>query len=137
MKTSYYSNRHVLCSPDLIKVGITAYHPRFRLAYELAGNITLLAPARNMLKMQDQKAFASMYFQRLDAATVSVIRARIQGFAVVGKEVVLLCYENLSDGTKWCHRRLFAQWWEARTGEPVGELGNCVPDEADGQLTMF
>ena len=34
--------------------------------------------------------------------------------------VVLLCFEKLAE--KPCHRRLFAGWWEDKTGQPVPEL---------------
>jgi rubrerythrin len=35
--------------------------------------------------------------------------------------MVLLCYENVVKGER-CHRRMFAAWWEKRTGEEVPEL---------------
>lgn len=36
--------------------------------------------------------------------------------------VCLLCYERRVRGPADCHRRLFADWWTARTGAEVPEL---------------
>ena len=36
-----------------------------------------------------------------------------------GKALALLCYE---DDPARCHRSVFAEWWEARSGEAVPEL---------------
>ena len=43
-----------------------------------------------------------------------------------GKTLVLLCYEDLRKPDQWCHRTLFAEWWQKMTGEVINEL-----EEAD------
>ncbi|MDR2170525.1 MAG: hypothetical protein LBP59_10320 [Planctomycetaceae bacterium] len=40
------------------------------------------------------------------------------------KPVVLLCYEDVSKVGQWCHRRMFAEWWENKTGEIIEELSD-------------
>ena len=47
----------------------------------------------------------------------------------MGKDVVLLCYEDIRKGPNdWCHRRTFADWWQQRTGEVIPELFDPTPD---------
>jgi hypothetical protein len=36
--------------------------------------------------------------------------------------LVLLCYEDITKPGKWCHRRMFAQWWEDQTGIHVPDI---------------
>jgi hypothetical protein len=45
--------------------------------------------------------------------------------APAGQRLVLLCYENVTGplGPLVCHRRVFADWWTAWTGQDVPELG--------------
>jgi hypothetical protein len=43
-----------------------------------------------------------------------------------GKPVVLLCFEDLRKPGEWCHRSMFAEWYEKQTGKKVVEL-----EEAD------
>jgi hypothetical protein len=35
--------------------------------------------------------------------------------------VLLLCYEDVLAGD-WCHRKVFAEWWQEQTGQVVEEL---------------
>ena len=39
-----------------------------------------------------------------------------------GKELVLLCYEDVRVPGGWCHRTVFAEWWAEQTGELIEEL---------------
>jgi hypothetical protein len=39
-----------------------------------------------------------------------------------GQALVCLCYERRARGPADCHRRIFADWWTERTGDPVPEL---------------
>ena len=39
-----------------------------------------------------------------------------------GKELVLLCYEDVRVPGDWCHRTVFAEWWAEQTGELIEEL---------------
>ncbi len=53
-----------------------------------------------------------------------LIRSELQSLERLAgrREVVLLCFEALRDRKQWCHRRYFAAWWYARTGEIVAEV---------------
>ncbi|NBJ88141.1 YopX family protein [Acutalibacter sp. 1XD8-36] len=53
----------------------------------------------------------------------------LQRFERLGKDVVLLCYEDIRKGPDdWCHRRTFADWWLKNTGEALPELFDPTPD---------
>lgn len=41
------------------------------------------------------------------------------------ERLVFMCFENLSQAGKWCHRSLFGEWWTGQTGRQVTELGPC------------
>jgi hypothetical protein len=58
---------------------------------------------------------------RLDRHGPDGIRAQLGGIfhANGGKPLVLTCFEDLSKDP--CHRRLFAQWYQAKTGVVVPE----------------
>lgn len=44
--------------------------------------------------------------------------------------LVFMCFENLGTPGKWCHRQMFATWWETHTGQEVRELGAHPPHDA-------
>ena len=73
--------------------------------------------------------FKREYFMRLDRIGVSRIRSQLQQFESLGKDVVLLCYEDIRKGPEnWCHRTAFAEWWLLKTGEAIKELYDPTPD---------
>ena len=37
-------------------------------------------------------------------------------------QLVLCCFERLTEPGAWCHRRILATWLEKRTGQVVEEL---------------
>jgi len=37
-------------------------------------------------------------------------------------QLVLLCFEDLRTPGRFCHRRVFATWWEELKGQVVTEL---------------
>ena len=115
--TSRYGNK-ALRELDMTKIGISLGKPRWSLGYEVIGNLYNLAPSGSMLDMNDQEAYRVLYEQRVAAVGVAKIRSMLEALGD-GEDVVLLCYEDLRDGSKWCHRRMFAEWWEGETGEKV------------------
>ena len=44
-----------------------------------------------------------------------------------GKDLVLLCYEDVRNPEDWCHRTMFAQWYCEHTGEIIEELKDPNP----------
>lgn len=125
LATSRYQNERLVVRSGRVPIRITAGHPRFRLGYSLAGTISELAPSRSMLAIDDPIVFRNAYESQLDEVGVDVLTQRFD--EVLGAEesdrLVLLCFEDISRlGELSCHRRIFAHWWEARTGEEVPEL---------------
>lgn len=104
-------------------VRTTVGAPRFQLPYELAGFARLLAPSYAMLKMAEGP-YRHIYLERLEAAGVDLISEQLAEIADVAGDdrLVLLCFCDLSvpPPDNWCHRRMFAAWWE--TGQDVREL---------------
>lgn len=115
--TSYYSSKKI--TPDHICIRISVGHPRWKLPYSVAGAIPYLAPDRAWIGME-RAEYETLYRAKLEAAGVDKIRSEIRALAG-DRPAVLLCFERLQDGT-WCHRRIFADWWQEKTGEIVPEL---------------
>lgn len=68
-------------------------------------------------------AFRDAYLRRLDD-NAEAITATLKVLAEEsGLPPVLLCFENLSDPSKHCHRTWLAGWLEQHSGLVVPELG--------------
>lgn len=87
-----------------------------------------LAPY-GLIDQEDQDEFERLYVKRLEKAGVEKIAERLLeihreygGSATMGRPLALLCYENLQKPGKWCHRTMFAAWWERETDQKVPEL---------------
>ena len=57
-------------------------------------------------------------------AGVDKIRSEIRALAG-DRPAALLCFEGLVDGT-WCHRRIFADWWQKNKGNRAGIIGGFL-----------
>ena len=100
--TSRYSNPE-LRSGKYTAVRISLGTPKWKLGYNLDAEMPDLMP----------------------------ILSQLQRFESLGKDVVLLCYEDIRKGPDdWCHRRTFADWWQQRTGEVIPELYDPTPDHS-------
>lgn len=121
--TSRYAARQKVIESGLAPVRTTTGAPRFRLGYELAGNVGMLAP-HGLRQIEHRPEFEAAYLARLDGFGVEQIRAALEDVAGAAGAtgVVLLCFEDLDDPTQWCHRSIFAAWWREQTGEDVVEL---------------
>jgi len=77
--------------------------------------------------------FEEIYRARLDDLGVDAIRALLQRCCddAGNDRPLLLCFENLDEPGKSCHRRMFATWWTENTSEAVPEL---EPDVRQEQL---
>lgn len=116
--TCSYSEYH----PDMgVAVRITLGRPRGRVIPD--ADIRELAPRGWYWNASDEE-FLKAYRDQLDRYGVehlSKIFTQLTEFGS-GAPLVLLCFERLNK-TPGCHRRMFAQWWQERTGEEVPELG--------------
>lgn len=119
--TSRYSNPE-LKSGAYTAVRISVGTPRWRLGYNLAGEITELMPW-GLREISDMEIFRAKYTARLEEVGVDRIATALRRFESFGKPVVLLCYEDIrKGGDNWCHRTMFAEWWFKQTGEEISEL---------------
>jgi hypothetical protein len=123
LATSRYAAREKVLASGLAPVRTTVGAPRFALGYKLAGNVSMIAPS-GLRSIEDRAEFEAVYRARLDGFGVDKIRAALEDVARAAGAagVVLLCFEDLDDPARWCHRTIFAAWWLEQTGEEVAEL---------------
>ena len=120
--TSRYSNPE-LKSGRYTTVRISIGTPRWPLGYTLDAAIKELMPF-GIFGIEDKTLFKEKYFQRLNKPGMfEKIDLQLHDLSARGKDVVLLCYEDIRKGpSNWCHRNMFAEWWLHQTGEPIKEL---------------
>jgi hypothetical protein len=123
LATSRYSNAELIRSSGLGAVRISIGHPRWKLSYPLVGICRDLMPTRPMLKLEIEP-YRAMYLDRLEAVGVEAI---VKELETIQREhapqgLVLLCFEDLTKPGEWCHRTMFARWFEEKTGNEVPEL---------------
>ena len=119
--TSRYSNKE-LRTGNYTAVRISLGTPRWPLGYTLTGAIRELMPW-GCKGIEDTSLFKEKYFINLEKAGVACINKQLRCFESLGKDVVLLCYEDIRKGpSNWCHRTMFAEWWLKKTGETILEL---------------
>ena len=127
--TSRYANR-TLRSGKYYAVGISLGKPRFPLGYIVAEQCYELAPNYSMMKLTDDR-FKEEYIRKLETfgveKTIKTIREMEARAEKSGKDLVLLCFEDIRKPGQWCHRTLFAEWWKEKTGETIEELEEATP----------
>ena len=115
--TSNYTSRKITDAHAALRTSIG--YPRFKLAFSLAGSVPELMPKREWLRLP-RVEYETLYLAKLESIGVDAIRAAIDK-AAAGRTPVLLCFCKL-DEVEFCHRRLFASWWERNTGEVIQDL---------------
>ena len=126
--TSRYSNPE-LKTGKYTAVRISLGTPKWPIGYNLDAEMKDLMPFGLLGKFERYEDFERAYFERLDQKGVQRIFSQLQRFERLGKDVVLLCYEDIRKGPDdWCHRRTFADWWLKNTGEAFPELFDPTPD---------
>lgn len=125
--TSGFSNPE-LKTGKYTAVRISVGSPRWKVGYDISGAISELMPKGIFGKYETKAAFEVEYRKRLECIGVDYIRKLIAGYELLGKDVVLLCYEDVRKGeSDWCHRTIFADWWREKTGEVIPELPDPSP----------
>lgn len=126
--TSRYSNPE-LKTGKYTAVRISLGTPKWPIGYNLDAEMKDLMPFGLLGKFERYEDFERAYFERLDQKGVQRILSQLQRFERLGKDVVLLCYEDIRKGPDdWCHRRTFADWWLKNTGEAIPELFDPTTD---------
>lgn len=122
--TSRYSNKELVENKNKYYcVGISLGTPKFPLGYNIEQQCYSLAPKGYMLRMELEK-FTEEYYRKLEGIGSDRIIDMVMRFekraADEGKELVLLCYEDVRIPEDWCHRTVFAQWYCEKTGTGTG-----------------
>ncbi len=120
--TARFANRTLAPHPAA-KVQISLGAPKFPLPYNLH-QLLELAPAGFMLH-KPEADFAGLYTKLLQRRGGAEFFA--ERFAEVARtagvdQLALLCYEDLRTPGLWCHRRVFASWYQEQVGEEVLEI---------------
>lgn len=125
--TSRYQNPELL-SGAYTTVRISLGTPKWNLGYIIDVIMPDLMPYGLLGKYTAYEPFKQAYFQQLDRIGLERIAAQLNYLAKYGKDVVLLCYEDIRIGPEvWCHRRAFAEWWEGKTGVSIPEFPDPTP----------
>lgn len=127
-----YTGRYPRDLPEhLAPIRISLGYPRFKLRYELFDSEKLFAPSRSTFGIDDEEEFRYAYRLRLDNReddALHALRILEQKAEAAGFEgLILLCFEDIRGGKKWCHRRMLAEWLEDKLGVPVPELPEDEP----------
>jgi len=84
--------------------------------------VSELAPGYSYMKTA-APTYARYYLKQLEE-NAAMIERKLSWIPAEHGQLCLLCFEkNLSAPGVFCHRRMFAQWWEERTGQQVPEVG--------------
>jgi hypothetical protein len=125
LATSRFQAADRILESGLVAVRISRGAPRWKLRYELAGAIKSLAPSKDLYAKRGSPEFEAEFIQQLDALGTELLSDEFRTISDGhgGAGLVLLCFEDLDElGEGSCHRRMFARWWEARTGRSIPEL---------------
>ena len=124
MKTSYYNHAASLDRNKFFLVRTSLGSPRFLKCDHSAD---FLSPEHDWLDLSEA-SYRRKYIAKLNKFGVPAFKSEISKLKkLAGKrEIILLCFEslapdNVADG-QFCHRRIFAKWWEEQTGEAVPEF---------------
>jgi hypothetical protein len=135
--TSRYSNPE-LKTGKYTAVRISLGTPKWPICYNLDAEMKDLMPFGLLNKFERYEDFERAYFDRLNQKGVQRILSQLQHFERLGKDVVLLCYEDIRKGPDdWCHRRTFADWWLKNTGEAIPELFDPTPDPSKPRQAAY
>ena len=131
-----FTHRYQGFEPSMgVPVRITLGAPRWTLPYTLEHQVREAAPSREYFGTA-RPVYEKAYLAQLDWRGVNFFASRFQEIAVAAQDLrlVLLCFEDLAQPGQWCHRRMFAAWWQAETGAKVRELGPLGPGYEQGTL---
>lgn len=125
--TSYYANPHL--DPGkafLVRISNTTpgeFPLNFVLQEAIPSWETIVSPYKEGTITEND--FVIRYRHMLDSKTFTVLimmdTIREQAQALGLQDIVFLCYEKPG---RFCHRRVFAEWLQEKTGETVEEYPN-------------
>ena len=124
--TSYFKRQCKQEIEDCAYISIAVGNPRYSVPYQIVDS-HILKPY-GIFKVYHGEMYKVKYFERLDMYGVDRIRAEIKRLQGDHKNAVLMCHEsNKLD----CHRSMFSEWWEMKTGEVIEEYGERKATEIE------
>ncbi|MBA7645334.1 hypothetical protein ES703_53089 [subsurface metagenome] len=131
--TGRYADQAAIVRSGAVPVCITVGRPRFRLQYKLVEEISLFAPNGHLFTMNDPEELRKALYARLDRAGIEKVRGILSNISARhgGRDLILLCFEDLRKPGEWCHRQLIADWLN-ENGMISQEIG-----EVESQLSLF
>lgn len=135
---TFYTCSYTEFRPEMgVPVQASLGRPKFNLKYDLRESLWPFTPRGKYLR-SDSRTFEAEMVKQMDRYGVPYmvdalhqIRERANGLTPV-----ILCFERLNTG-KWCHRSIVSDWWTARTGEVVPELGAEMPPYEPPAPSLF
>ena len=125
--TSYYGNPHL--DPDkafLVRISNSApggFPLNFVFQEAIPSWETIVGPYKDGTITEND--FVIRYRRQINSKTFTVLLAldtiREQAKGLGFQDIVFLCYEKPG---RFCHRRVFAEWLQEKTGETVEEYPN-------------
>jgi hypothetical protein len=127
LATSRYQAKDLILASGLVPVGISIGKPKFPLGYECV--YMREAAPWGLRELADNDEFSERYQARLDGIGIEVFQRRFAEISEAhnSRGLVFLCFEPVG---AFCHRRVFAEWFEQQDGQDVPEL-------ADDRLGLF
>jgi hypothetical protein len=116
--TSYYGNIKKLKKAGVKSIAISLSIPSYLPHID---RLPFLAPPYELLEELNIFKFRAIYIEHLEKIGIPKIRQELERRK---GDIALLCYESISDitsGAKFCHRRIFAAWYESKTGVIIPE----------------
>lgn len=115
--TSYFAKQAKRNDENTAYASIAVGMPKYELAHELR-HVMSIKPYGVFGKYHGEE-YKQKYFERLDRIGVERICDELMAVQGDKENLVLMCYEK---DPNECHRRMFAEWWYARTGEIIEEM---------------
>jgi hypothetical protein len=118
-----------------VPVRVTLGRPPHWFRHKLE-HVRELAPPGYVFNIKDEQTWRRKYRHHLYRVTAERLQQRFEEIAHrhPGQRLVLLCFESDPAG---CHRRMFAEWWQERTGQHVEELRGGGEERRDEQERLF
>ena len=117
--TSYFARQKKMELPDTAYISIAVGNPKYPVPYELK-NANTLKPYGVFGKYEGDE-YEIAYRKKLDRTGTAKIRSEVVRLAEGHENVMLMCHEK---DPSICHRRIFAKWWEEKTGQEIPEFGH-------------
>jgi len=114
--TSYFAKLESIRKAGIIPVGIALYKPQ----WFTGSSAYSLAPMPKMFHGSiTQEKYIELYQKEiLDNINLYALQEQFKVFSA-GQDIALLCYEKPGE---FCHRHLFAKWFNGKTGFVVEEF---------------